>query len=86
MRKLRPLTLDTLLERQAIPFERKGSRPGKETIIVGVEKRRRFGFENPKGTMQRTMKKFGNTPRVKSAMEYFKNKSDQNYKSDPGNR
>ena len=84
MRRLKPLTLDTLLERQAIPFERKGSRPGKESIIVGGSMPRRG--ESPQGTMKRTMKKFGNTPRVKSAMEYFKNKSDQNYKSDPANR
>ena len=84
MRRIKPLTLDTLLERQAIPFERKGSRPGKESIIVGGSMPRRG--ESPQGTMQRTMKKSGSDPRAESARKYYKNKSDQNYKSDPDNR
>jgi hypothetical protein len=84
MRRLKPLTLDTLFEKQAIPFERKGSRPDTDSFIVGGAKPKRG--ESPQGTMNRTEKKFGNTPRVKSAREAFKNKSDQNYRSDPGNR
>ena len=51
MRKLKPLMLDTLLEKQAIPFEREGSRPGQESFIVGGAKRK--GLESPKRTMQR---------------------------------
>ena len=85
MRKLKPLMLDTLLEKQAIPFKRKGSRgEDTESFIVGGSMPK--PLEPPKGTRKRTMKRSGSNPRAESARKYYKNKSDQNYKSDPDNR